>query len=386
MASGALYSLGEFRDVLELCNLDAKLKTNMARIWNKHKQTNTPLKRKVFVAMSGGVDSSVAAFLLKEKGYDVTGAHMICWDGCDGKDDRRDAVQVAQKIGIPFLTFDFRKEYRERVFNYMIREYAAGRTPNPDVICNSEIKFGIFLEKALEMGADYIATGHYARTDDLGIKIYESKDKSKDQSYFLCRLTKEQISRAIFPVGDLLKSEVREIARKASLQTAEKKDSQGLCFIGKLDFQDFLRGEIACHEGQVINSRGEILGKHDGIEFFTPGQRHGIKLGGFKKPLYVAEKKPETNTLIVAEGDKDPILYKKEIEVSDMNWISEKPEFPFICDVRIRYRQAPQSASLYKLQTNNYKLITDLPQRGAASGQFAALYNDEILLGGGVIQ
>src|SRR3989344_1257828 len=337
---------------------------------------NGEKKIKVFVAMSGGVDSSVAAFLLKEKGYDVTGAHMICWDGCDTKDDRRDAMRVAQKIGIPFLIFDFRKEYRESVFDYMIREYAAGRTPNPDVICNSEIKFGIFLEKALEMGADHIATGHYARikNQELRIKILEAKDKSKDQCYFLCRLTQEQISRVIFPIGDLLKSEVREIARKASLQTAEKKDSQGLCFIGKLDFQDFLRGEIACHEGQVINSRGEILGKHDGIEFFTPGQRHGIKLGGFKKPLYVAE------------GDKDPILYKKEIEVSDMNWISEKPEFPFICDVRIRYRQAPQSASLYKLQTNNYKLITDLPQRGAASGQFAALYNDEILLGGGVIQ
>ena len=368
----------------------------MARIWNKHKQTNTPLKRKVFVAMSGGVDSSVAAFLLKEKGYDVTGAHMICWDGCDGKDDRRDAVQVAQKIGIPFLTFDFRKEYRERVFNYMIREYAAGRTPNPDVICNSEIKFGIFLEKALEMGADYIATGHYARTDDLGIKIYESKDKSKDQSYFLCRLTKEQISRAIFPVGDLLKSEVREIARKACLQTAEKKDSHGLCFIGKLDFQDFLRGEIACHEGQVINSRGEILGTHDGVEFFTPGQRHGIKLGGFEEPLYVAEKKSETNTLIVAEGDKDPILYKKEIEIEDINWISEEPELPFICDVRIRYRQPLQKAQIMinesgiKNKAVNLKsrflIRFEAPQRGVASGQFAALYNDEVLLGGAVIQ
>ena len=359
---------------------------------------NGEKKIKVFVAMSGGVDSSVAAFLLKEKGYDVTGAHMICWDGCDTKDDRRDAMRVAQKIGIPFLIFDFRKEYRESVFDYMIREYAAGRTPNPDVICNSEIKFGIFLEKALEMGADYIATGHYARikNQELRIKILEAKDKSKDQCYFLCRLTQEQISRVIFPIGDLLKSEVREIARKASLQTAEKKDSQGLCFIGKLDFQDFLRGEIACHEGQVINSRGEILGTHDGVEFFTPGQRHGIKLGGFEEPLYVAEKKSETNTLIVAEGDKDPILYKKEIEIEDINWISEEPELPFICDVRIRYRQPLQKAQIMinesgiKNKAVNLKsrflIRFEAPQRGVASGQFAALYNDEVLLGGAVIQ
>ncbi len=360
--------------------------------------------RRVFVAMSGGVDSSVAALLLKEDGYDVVGAHMVCADSAYGQgrrggiehpdersdigagvcrqaqDDRRDAMRVSAKLGIPFLTFDFRKEYREKVYEYMVHEYAAGRTPNPDVMCNREIKFGIFLKKALEAGADFIATGHYVRKE--GEKLFEAKDKNKDQSYFLWTLTPEQLQRSLFPIGDYLKSEVREIARKAGLITADKKDSQGLCFVGKVDFQDFMRELLPVKEGLVKNSRGEILGKHDGAHFFTPGQRHGLNLGGFREPLYVADKDTITNTLVVAQGASDPVLYKKEIEVGNLNLLSELPDK---VEVRIRYRQPKQKAKIYELKTKNYKLIFDVPQRGVAAGQSAVLYRGDELLGGGVI-
>lgn len=334
--------------------------------------------KKVFVAMSGGVDSSVAALLLKEKGYDVVGAHMVCWEGCDSNEDRRDAMRVAAKLDIPFHVFDFTKEYKEHVFDYMVREYAAGRTPNPDVICNSEIKFGIFLAGALSMGADYIATGHYVRK--IGEKLFEARDKSKDQSYFLWKLTPERILRALFPIGDYLKSEVREIARKAGLATAEKKDSQGLCFVGKVDFQDFLRGYLPKKEGTIVNAEGRVLGTHDGAHFFTPGQRHGIKLGGFAEPLYVAEKNIGTNTLVVAKGKDDPILYKKEIEVSNINLISDLPER---VKVRIRYRQPKQSCRIEKSEI--LKVIFDVPQRGVALGQSAVFYSGEEMLGGSII-
>ena len=342
-------------------------------------------KEKVFVAMSGGVDSSVAAFLLKEQGYDVVGAHMACWEGCDSNEDKRDAMRVAAKLGIPFRVFDFSEEYREKVFNYMIREYAAGRTPNPDVVCNSEIKFGIFLEKALFMGADFIATGHYARREEARLplgsrasKLLEAKDKTKDQSYFLWKLTPEQISKSLFPIGDYLKSEVREIARKAGLVTADKKDSQGLCFVGKVDFQDFLREYLPTRQGSVLNSSGKILGTHDGAYFFTPGQRHGIKLGGFSEPLYVARTDRETNTVLVAEGASNPILYKKEIFISETNLSGEIPEK---ISARIRYRQPLQSCHI-----ENSKVIFDFPQRGVAPGQSIVFYAGERLLGGGIIE
>ncbi len=351
--------------------------------------------------MSGGVDSSVAALLLTKQGYEVVGCHMLCWDGCDSQNDRRDATRVSAKLGIPFITFDFRKEYREKVFEYMVREYAAGRTPNPDVTCNKEIKFGIFLERALELGADYVATGHYVRK--IGDRLFEAKDKNKDQSYFLWALTREQLQRSLFPIGDYLKEEVREMARRAELATAHKKDSQGLCFVGKVDFQDFMRKLLPRREGLVKNSQGEILGKHDGAHFFTPGQRHGLQLGGFSAPLYVAEKDVLTNTLVVAEGRDNPILYKKEIEVGNLNLLRELPEK---IEARIRYRQPRQAALVYKPEAANYKLIFDSPQWGVASGQSAAFYlpadlsakasaaagasakagEGEELVGGGVIQ
>ncbi|MBI2024317.1 tRNA 2-thiouridine(34) synthase MnmA [Candidatus Giovannonibacteria bacterium] len=353
---------------------------------------NRDNQKKVFVAMSGGVDSSVAAFLLKDQEYNVTGAHMVCWDGCENNEDRHDAERVALKLGIPFHVFDFRKEYKERVFDYMIGEYSKGRTPNPDAVCNSEIKFGIFLKKAHEMGADFIATGHYVRKEaklplgSLASMLLEARDKSKDQSYFLCRLTQEQIKYSLFPIGDYLKSEVREIAAGAGLITASKKDSQGLCFVGKVDFQDFLRGYIPKKEGKIINSKGELLGKHDGSHFFTPGQRHGIKLGGFKEPLYVAETHHGDNTVLVAEGKEDQILYKKEIYASEINWISgEAPEFPFECEARIRYRQPLQEAKIL-IQDSLFLIRFKKPQRGVAPGQFAAFYKEGELLGGGIIE
>ncbi|OGF69861.1 tRNA 2-thiouridine(34) synthase MnmA [Candidatus Giovannonibacteria bacterium RIFCSPLOWO2_02_FULL_45_14] len=349
------------------------------------KKASPERSRRVFVAMSGGVDSSVAAFLLKEQGYDVTGAHMTCWEGCDSNEDRRDAMRVAAKLGIPFHVFDFKEEYKEGVFNYMIREYASGRTPNPDVICNSEIKFGIFLEKAISMGADFIATGHYARVknEDSRFWIHEAKDRNKDQTYFLWRLTQDQLSRALFPIGDYLKSEVREIAKKAGLITADKKDSQGLCFVGKVDFQDFLREYLPKNAGSVVNSGGKVLGTHDGAYFFTPGQRHGIKLGGHSEPLYVAETNKEKNTIIVAEGASDPVLYKKEIFISGANLPDDIPEK---ISTRIRYRQTLQACSILKIENSKLKIVFDSSQRAVAPGQSVVFYSGERLLGGGIIE
>lgn len=333
--------------------------------------------------MSGGVDSSVAAALLKEAGMKVFGAHMICWDDCDWKEERRDALCVALQLGIPFSSFDFRAGYRQRVFDYMIREYAEGKTPNPDVMCNREIKFGLFLEKAKELRMDYIATGHYARLDHdgTGPVLSEAADKSKDQSYFLWAVETPQLGRCLFPLGDYTKNDVRQIARRLGLSTAEKKDSQGLCFVGKVDFGYFLRGYLPRREGIVANSRGDILGKHDGVAFYTIGQRHGLAIGG-KVPYYVAEKNLDANTLIVAEGSADPVLFKNDIRVHRLNWLSDFRGGR--CEVRIRYRQAKVPA-LVEEDNGAVRVVFDAPQRGVAAGQSAVFYERERLLGGGVI-
>ena len=333
--------------------------------------------------MSGGVDSSVAAALLKEAGLNVFGAHMICWDDCDWKEERRDALRVALQLDIPFSSFDFREGYRERVFDYMIREYAEGKTPNPDVMCNREIKFGLFLQKAEELGMDYIATGHYARLDRESAPpvLSEAVDKSKDQSYFLWAVAAPQLARCLFPLGDYSKNEVRQIARRLGLPTAEKKDSQGLCFVGKVDFGYFLRGYLPRREGIVANSRGDILGKHDCVAFYTIGQRHGLAMGG-GVPYYVAEKKLGTNTLIVGKGTDDPVLFKNEIRVHRLNWLSDFRAGR--CDVRIRYRQ-PKIPALVEEENGAVRVVFDTPQRGVAPGQSAVFYGQERLLGGGVI-
>jgi tRNA-uridine 2-sulfurtransferase len=369
--------------------------TKMERIWTKHKQLNTTLKPKVFVAMSGGVDSSVAAALLKKSGnFDIVGVFMKCWsalDQCSVERDAQDARKVAAKLDIPFHIFDFEKEYRKLVFNHMVREYAAGRTPNPDVFCNSEIKFGIFLEKALALGADFIATGHYAKLCRIekqknsdGFAIFQAKDQNKDQSYFLWRLNQKQLRRAIFPIGGYLKSEVRQMARQFGLPTAEKKDSQGLCFVGKIRFDDFLREILPKNYGPIVTVSGKKIGEHDGLNFYTIGQRRGIGIGG-GKPLYVAEKEERTNALVVAEGGLDPALYKKEIEIGDINWISgQAPAIPFECDARIRYRQPLQKCRLIFKQRVLNALFKEL-QRAIAPGQSAVFYKKGELIGGGII-
>ena len=341
------------------------------------------LKKKVFVAMSGGVDSSVAAALLKKDGYNVTGVHMICWEGCENNEDKRDAIRVAAVLDIPFLVWDFKKEYRGKVFDYMVREYAEGRTPNPDVVCNKEIKFGIFLKKALEAGADFIATGHYVRKS--GNKLFAAKDKNKDQSYFLWALTQSQLKYCLFPVGDYLKSEVRELAKKFGLPVANKKDSQGLCFVGNINFTEFLKRELPAASGRILDSAGNILGRHDGAHFYTIGQRHGLALGGQAAPVYVAGKDTLTNALVVARGQNDPILYKKELIAENFNWIENQPvggpKLPFSCQARIRYRQPLQKAVLH--EGGRVEFLE--AQRAIAPGQSIVFYSGEKMLGGAII-
>ncbi len=347
--------------------------------------------------MSGGVDSSVTAALLKKQGkFNVVGIYMKCWqDGeyCTSERDAEDARLVAEKLDIPFYVFDLTREYREKVFDYMVREYAAGRTPNPDVFCNSEIKFGIFLEKCLALGADFIATGHYAKKTDS--VLLQAKDKNKDQSYFLWRLNQEQLKHVLFPVGDYLKSEVREMAREFGLPTADKKDSQGLCFVGNVSFDEFLRDFIPKNPGPIMTASGKKIGKHDGLSFYTIGQRHGIGIGG-SAPYYVAAKELKTNTLVVAEWNENEGLFKKEIEIADVNWIAGLPAggSPLGCEARIRYRQPLQKCSiiLFGDQVAKLMVVFDEPQRAVTPGQSAVFYKGERdlptgrqVLGGGII-
>jgi len=418
--------------------------TNMARIWNKHKQLNTTLKPKVFVALSGGVDSSVAAAFLKKEGrFDVIGAHMICWKGavarakterCAAERDAEDARRVADKLDIPFYVFDFTEEYRGKVFDYMIGEYRSGRTPNPDVMCNKKIKFGIFLEKALALGADFVATGHYVKlsrcsalqtgrslpqraksacvlgkksaaissvykktaepcffasesfsernTDTLA--ILQAKDKNKDQSYFLWTLTQNQLKRVLFPIGDYTKNEVRKMACKFNLPTAEKKDSQGLCFVGKIDFAEFLKSLIPAHKGAAVSAAGRKIGEHNGAEFYTIGQRHGLGVGGGESPRYVAEKDIKANVIVMVEKD-NPLLYKKELVAGEVNWIAGRaPELPLKCEARVRYRQPLQKARIMDYKSK-IKVVFNKPQRAVAPGQSVVFYDKKRMLGGGII-
>lgn len=359
-----------------------------------------PKKKNVFVALSGGVDSSVAAALLLEQGYNVIGCHMKCYnvDGC-AEQDAHDARRVTEQLGIPFYTFDFEREYKKRVVEYMIRGYRAGNTPNPDVMCNKEIKFGLFLTRALELGADFVATGHYVKLKqkDKKYSLYAAKDKNKDQSYFLWTLTQKEFKHCIFPLGGITKPKVRVIAKKIGLVTAAKKDSQGICFLGKVLASAFLKNYIPAREGAIITSEGREIGKHDGAAFYTIGQRHGLKVGGQKEPLYVVSKDVIKNTVTVAEGKNNPALYRTEAILTDMNFINPKSIIMNHESVyaRLRYRQPLFTAFLYKLpalevrrgkKTANYKLIFDAPQKSAAKGQSAVFYTKKgEMLGGGVI-
>jgi tRNA-specific 2-thiouridylase len=355
------------------------------------------ISKKVFVGMSGGVDSSVAAALLQRQGYDVTGVFIKVWQAdwmpCTWKDERRDAMRVAAKLNIPFLTLDAEEEYKREVVEYMIREYASGRTPNPDVMCNKYVKFGSFLKYAEEHGADFIATGHYAiREDDKYAKSHMkiSKDKEKDQTYFLWTLSQQTLKKVLFPIGGYTKTDVRKLAKKFDLPTADKKDSQGLCFIGKVDMKDFLKHYLPEKQGDVLDERGEIIGHHEGTHFYTLGARHGFvitKKSSDDMPFYIVSKNIEANTLTVSHKTHEENQHKTEFILKDVNWISEtslKEEKKL--QARFRYRQKLQSCNIEQAGKKEYKVIFDEPQEFVASGQSVVVYEVEKCLGGGIIK
>ncbi len=391
----------------------------------------------VVVGLSGGVDSSVTAYLLKEQGYHVIGLFMKNWhddsvtisDECPWLEDSNDAMLVADKLGIPFQVVDLSVQYKERIVDYMFNEYEKGRTPNPDVLCNREIKFDVFMDIALGLGADFVATGHYCRkgeTEVDGKKVYQllaGVDGNKDQSYFLCQLSQEQLSKALFPIGELTKPEVRAIAKEADLITAEKKDSQGLCFIGKVRLPEFLQQQLQPKEGEIIQipfefdqyhkscqlfdnkedelaylaqkytynkEDGKVVGKHQGAHYFTKGQRKGLAVGGTKEPLFVIETDVKENIIYTGEGKHHKGLYRNTLFVADeeIHWIREDMtlEIGNSMDVsaRIRYRQPLEKATLYKVEGGLY-VNFDNQQSAIQEGQFVAWYLDEELLGSGVI-
>ncbi|NUM31017.1 MAG: tRNA 2-thiouridine(34) synthase MnmA [Bacteroidetes bacterium] len=410
--------------------------------------------KRVVVGLSGGVDSSVAALLLIKKGYDVIGIFMKNWydssvlstDECPWEEDSKDALLVAEKLGIPFQTFDFSKEYKQRIVDYMFEEYEKGRTPNPDVLCNREIKFDIFLKAAQKLGADFVATGHYCQKGEITIEgkqyftLLAGADKTKDQSYFLCQISQEQLSKALFPIGHLQKKEVRKIALEAGLVTAEKKDSQGLCFIGKVRLPDFLQKQLKPQNGEIIEidtntsiikkkeiynncsldevfdntsgtidmqtlinlekcssaviynfNDGKVTGMHNGAHFFTIGQRKGLRVGGKEKPLFVLQTDTKKNIIYTGQGQEHPGLYRNciKIENKSLNFLIPQyiPETNKYLKVwsRIRYRQPLQQSVLINAGNCFYLWFFE-EQRGITSGQFAAWYFDETLLGSGAIE
>lgn len=393
--------------------------------------------KRVIVGLSGGVDSSVAAYLLKEQGYEVIGLFMKNWhddsvtisDECPWLEDSNDAMLVADKLGIPFQTVDLSEQYKERIVDYMFKEYENGRTPNPDVLCNREIKFDVFMDIALELGADYVATGHYCRKSSIvkdGKEIFQlkaGKDTNKDQSYFLCQLSQDQLAKALFPIGELTKPEVRDIAKAQNLITAEKKDSQGLCFIGKVRLPEFLQQQLKPKEGIIVElpnnleyytedipkfnskieelnylskpynyaiSDGHIVGKHQGAHYFTKGQRKGLAVGGTKEPLFVIETNVNDNVIYTGQGKNHPGLLKSAlfVENNDLHWIRRDLALnegeTMEIKARIRYRQPLQKAVLHKVVSGLYVEFSE-SQSAITEGQFVAWYKGDELLGSGVI-
>jgi len=344
----------------------------------------------VYVAMSGGVDSSLAAALLKEQGYGVTGVFFKPWQPdnnlvfCNWEQDRVDALKVAVKLKIPFLTWDFSKEYQKKVTNYMISSYRKGITPNPDVMCNKEIKFGSFLKKAQSFGADFIATGHYVKLKSgQKFQLLKAKDRNKDQSYFLWTLIQKQLKHCLFPIGEYTKPEVRKLAKKFKLPNWNKKDSQGVCFVGDLDMKEFLKEYIKPNSGVVKNLKGAILGSHDGVSYYTIGQRHGFSLNNAGGPYFVVRKDTKNNILYV---DKN-MAKEREINVKNISWVNNAPKFPFEAYVKIRYRHNSQKAQIYKKGSNGaVSLKFSKPQSAITPGQSAVFYSNNQLLGGGIIQ
>ena len=387
-------------------------------------------KQRIVVGISGGVDSAVAAYLLKKEGFDVIGLFMRNWHdttglksaACSYEDDILFAEMVAKKIGIPLHEVDLSEPYRKRVIDYLFNEYGAGRTPNPDVLCNREIKFDSFAEEAFKLGGDLVATGHYCRKTSLEVdgktvyRLLAGKDPNKDQSYFLCQVSQKQLATAVFPIGELTKPQVRQIAHEQNLANADRKDSQGICFVGKVDLPTFLQQKLSAKPGKIIEipadtdllspsevledlaapypftpEKGFVVGDHRGAHFFTIGQRKGINIGGKKEPLFVIGTDVQDNILYVGQGQDHPLLFKKAlfIRADDLHWIrpdlAMKPGETREYDIRIRYRQALVKGQLNVRETGAYVLF-DEPQRAVVPGQFAAFYSDEELVGSGVIQ
>lgn len=391
------------------------------------------MAKKVVIGLSGGVDSSVAAYLLQQQGYEVIGIFMRNWvddsviisDECPWIEDSNDALLVADKLGISFHVIDFSTAYKERIVNYMFAEYERGRTPNPDILCNREVKFDLFLKKAMDLGADFVATGHYCQkkttVNSNGEETYHliaGADKNKDQSYFLCQVNQEQLSKALFPIGHLQKSEVRKIATEQNLITADKKDSQGLCFIGKVRLPDFLQQQLKPKTGNVVEieenntifirdwdndnlqnlaqefvyteENGKKVGHHQGAHYYTIGQRKGLNIGGTPLPLFVIATNTQSNTIYVGQGGNHPGLYRKvlKVENTDVHWLQENLKLKngetATYQARIRYRQQLESCTLYQKESGLYFVFSHF-QRGIAAGQFVAWYSNNELVGSGVI-
>jgi len=349
------------------------------------------MAERIVVGLSGGVDSSVAALLLKRQGYDVVGLFMRNWEDdaeCPAKQDFLDVLAVADVIGIEVEAVNFAREYKERVFSYFLSEYQAGRTPNPDVLCNSEIKFKAFLDHAIGLGATKIATGHYARlTETQGeFALCKAKDSSKDQTYFLYRLNQAQLSKTLFPLGGLQKTEVREIARQAALPTHAKKDSTGICFIGERDFRAFLSRYLPKQPGDMETPEGRLVGKHEGLMYYTLGQRQGLGIGGRGEPWYVAGKDMERNVLIVVQGHDHPLLLMPTLNAQDLNWIAGyAPEITHPYAAKTRYRQQDAACHITRLADDRLALEFDAAQWAVTPGQSVVMYDGETCLGGGII-
>lgn len=347
------------------------------------------MKKIVYVGLSGGVDSSVSAYLLKEQGYEVVGVYMKNWAEdlpgfeCPWREDLADAKRIAVQLDIPFKIFDFQKEYKQKVVDYMLESYKAGITPNPDVMCNQEIKFKIFLDAALEDGADMIATGHYAKVEDGLLK--SAVDESKDQTYFLYRLPKSSLSKVIFPLGGLHKDEVRKIASEQGLVTATKKESMGICFVGKVGIKEFLMNYITTEPGKVVDTDGQVVGEHDGAIFYTIGQRHGLDIGG-GLPYYVVDKDMDRNEVVVSSNIDDGRLWQDEIILTSVHWlVDEAPKVSDKFKVRTRHLSELIDVVVESVSENMVKLSLKAPIRAITPGQSAVLYNGEIVLGGGII-
>ncbi|MBS4217053.1 tRNA 2-thiouridine(34) synthase MnmA [Bacillus sp. FJAT-49711] len=354
----------------------------------------SPKDTRVVIGMSGGVDSSVAALLLKEQGYDVIGIFMKNWDDtdengvCTATEDYNDVIQVCNQIGIPYYAVNFEKQYWDKVFTYFLDEYKAGRTPNPDVMCNKEIKFKAFLDHAMKLGADYLATGHYAQVEmhDGEVKMLRGVDTNKDQTYFLNQLDQDQLKKVMFPIGSIDKKRVREIAEEAGLATASKKDSTGICFIGERNFKEFLSGYLPAQKGVMETLDGKKVGAHDGLMYYTIGQRHGLGIGGAGEPWFVVGKDLERNVLYVEQGFDHPSLYSDSIRAVNVNWVSDqKKQSEFTCTAKFRYRQPDEEVTVQLQENGEVNVLFARPVRAVTPGQAVVFYNGEECLGGGTI-